>query len=48
VHDKPSNRTSWSPHALDGWYIGPALDSYRCYTVWLWDSRAERIADTIS
>ncbi|MCK7513581.1 MAG: hypothetical protein MZV70_62540 [Desulfobacterales bacterium] len=48
VHDKPANRTTWSPHALDGWYTGPALDSYRCYRVWLWDSRTERIADTVS
>jgi hypothetical protein len=39
VHIKPSERTSWSPHGADGWYIGPALDSYRCYTVWMWDTR---------
>lgn len=47
VHEKPHNRATWSPHALDGWYIGPAMKSYRCYTVWMWDTRAERIADTI-
>jgi len=47
VHEKPATRDSWAPHAIDGWYIGPALDSYRCYTVWIQETRAERICDTI-
>jgi hypothetical protein len=29
VHIKPAERTTWSPHGADGWYTGPALDSYR-------------------
>jgi hypothetical protein len=48
VHARPTERTSWSPHALDGWYTGPALDSYRCYKVWIWETRGERICETIS
>ena len=32
VHIKPHERTTWSPHGADGWYTGPALDSYRCVT----------------
>ena len=48
VHNKPQNRTTWSPHALDGWYVGPALDSYRCYRVWIWDTRMIRICDTVA
>jgi len=48
AHVKSANRTTWSPHAEDGWYIGPAMDSYRCYRIWLWDSRAARICDTIT
>jgi hypothetical protein len=48
IHEKPDKRESWSPHALDGWYVGPALDSDRCYNVWMWDTRRERIADTLS
>ena len=47
VHIKPSERTTWSPHGADGWYTGPALESYRCYTVWLWDTRSTRICDTL-
>jgi hypothetical protein len=49
VHEKPAQRDSWSPHGVDGWYTaGPALDSYRCYTVWVWATRATRICDTLS
>ncbi|KAI2488787.1 hypothetical protein MHU86_25841 [Fragilaria crotonensis] len=48
VHIKPNERTTWSPHGEDGWYVGPALDSYRCYTVWMWDTRATRICDTLA
>ena len=48
VHVKPQDRTTWSPHGEDGWYIGPALESYRCYTVWIWESRSPRICDTLT
>lgn len=47
VHDKPTQRKSWAVHALDAWYLGPALDSYRCYRVWIWDTQSERISDTL-
>ena len=47
VHEKPDDRKSWSPHSVDGWYIGPAPEHYRCYRVWVVSTRAERIADTL-
>jgi hypothetical protein len=28
VHEKPANRDTWAAHGVNGWYIGPALDSY--------------------
>jgi len=37
VHAKPQQSNTWSPHALDGWYVGPAVDSYCCYRVWICD-----------
>ena len=30
VHEKPTQRCTWAPHGIDGWYIGPALDQYQC------------------
>ena len=34
VHEKSDNRSSWAPHATEGWYIGPAMEHYRCYTIY--------------
>jgi hypothetical protein len=48
VHVKLQDRTTWSPHGEDGWYTGPALESYRCFTVWIWASRATRICDRLT
>lgn len=48
AHDKPAHRTMYSPSALDGWYIGPVLESYQCYNVWIWKTCATHICDTIS
>ena len=48
VHEKPAQRATWAPHAVDGWYIGPALEHYRCHQVWIWESNSSRICDTIS
>ena len=47
VHQKLSNRLSWGMHAIDGWYIGPALESYHCHCIWIWETCMERICDTL-
>jgi hypothetical protein len=33
AHEKPDQRASWDPHGLDGYYLCPSLDHYRCYQV---------------
>jgi hypothetical protein len=33
AHETPGRRRTWAPHGQDGWYIGPALEHYRCYAV---------------
>jgi hypothetical protein len=33
AHETPNHRRTWAPHGQDGWYIGPALEHYICYTV---------------
>jgi hypothetical protein len=32
-HDKAKQCTTWDTHGQDDWYIGPAPEHYRCYTV---------------
>jgi hypothetical protein len=48
IHEKPSTRGTWAPHAVEGWYIGPAQRHYRCYRVWAWVINSERISDTLT
>ena len=42
-----SARTSWAPHGLEGFYVGPALDGYRTYRVWVKSTSSIRETDTI-
>ena len=46
-HIRPEKRQTWAPHALSGFYIGPALKHYRNHRVWLTATQAERIADKL-
>jgi hypothetical protein len=48
IHEPAALRETWAPHAVEGWYIGPAMEHYRCYTVWTDATRAERIANTLT
>ena len=48
VHKKPESRLAWSPHGVDGWYLGPAMHHCQCYRVWTKDTLSERIADTLT
>jgi hypothetical protein len=48
VHGKPDLRGTWSPHCIEGWYLAPAMKHYRCYKVWIPETRATRIADTLA
>jgi len=47
AHEKPHQRTSWSPHGVDAWYVGPALEHYRCFKVYIPTTRATRTIDTL-
>lgn len=48
VHEKPDNHNSWAPHAVDAWYVGPALKHYRGYRTYVWETKSERISDTVT
>ena len=43
----PTVRTSWGPHGIDGWYVGPALEHYRCVDVYFPKTRSVCPVDTI-
>ena len=48
VHKKTMNRTSWGPHGVKGWYMGPAMSHYRCIKCFLPETRTEVITDTVT
>ncbi len=46
-HAKPATRRSWDYRAKEGFYIGPALDSFRCFKVVKMDTKSQVISDTV-
>jgi hypothetical protein len=46
--DGPDDRASWAPHGEEGFYIGPAMQHYRCYWVFIVKHSTTRISDTLS
>jgi hypothetical protein len=47
AHETPGIRRTWAPHGQDGWYIGPALEHYRCYMVYITKKRSNRRVETV-
>jgi hypothetical protein len=47
AHKTPNRRQTWDPHGQDGLYIGPSLEHYRCYTVYITKTRGERVVETV-
>lgn len=48
VHEKPASRETWDPHANTALYTGPAMRRYHYYRVWVWETHAEFISDTLT
>ena len=48
VHKKTGQRNLWALHAQPGWYVGPAMDHYRCYTVHMNKTKSLRFTDTLT
>ena len=47
VFESPTTRKTWAPHSSNGFYIGPAMQHYRCYKCYIPATRGERIARTV-
>jgi hypothetical protein len=48
AHEPKDVRGSWAVHASEGWYVGPALDSYRCFTIWIDHTRRTRLVERVT
>jgi hypothetical protein len=47
THAKPATRCSWDFCAKEGYYIGPALDLYRCFRLVKSDTKSQVISDMV-
>jgi hypothetical protein len=47
AHARPDQRASWDPIRVDGYYLVPTLDHYRCYQVHVTKTKGTRIVDTV-
>ena len=47
IHAKPVTRQSWDFQAKQGFYIGPALDSYQCFKLVNTDTKSQCISDRV-
>ena len=47
AHAKSIVRQTWDTHAFEAWYTGPALEHYRCHTVWAIKTRQARIVNQL-
>ena len=47
VFETPKVRETWAPHAIDGWYLGPAFGHYRCFTAWIIETHIEHVSETV-
>jgi len=48
IYETPDDRTSWAPHGVLGYYLGPAPSHHRSFRVYTSKTRAERISDSLA
>ena len=47
VHETLDQRGTWDKKGKDGWYLGPSMEYYRCYRVYIPATRAERVGKSV-
>ena len=47
IHETPQQRRTWDFYGKEGWYIGISALHYRCYRIFIPDTRGECITKTI-
>ena len=44
IFEVASKRVGWAPHAVNGWYLGPAMNHYRAFKFFIKSTRGVRIS----
>ena len=45
--EPPDKLKIWATHGTLGWYIGPSLHHYRCWKIYVKNTAATRVFDTV-
>ena len=48
IHENPHKKLTYAPHLVDGWYLGPAVHHYSCFTCYNIYTGGETTPDTIA
>ena len=48
VYENPESRKTFDDHGVEGFYLGPSWDHYRCFRVYIPSLRSFRTSDTLS
>ena len=47
AHETPEKHKTWSPHGVDGFYLGPIMEHYRCHWIYGPKTCSERIIGAV-
>ena len=47
MHLKPDARETWQEHSASGFNVGTSFEHYRCYEVWIKETKSVRIGNTV-
>ena len=47
IHVMPDVRRSYSPHSVSGFNVGTSLKHYRCYKIWVKETRSVRVGNSV-
>ena len=47
VHETLDQRATWDEKGALAWYLGPAMDHYRCHDIYIPKTRSERVAKAV-
>ena len=48
AHEMPDQRDSWGPHGKPAFYLGTAMEHYRCHRVWIPSLSSVRVVSTVA
>ena len=48
IYEKPDDRGTWAPHGTKGFYIGPSMDHYRSFRIFVESTRRIRVTSSVA